>query len=282
MEAILAEFPQYKLDPADDPHNYKCPDPADDPVTYLCKDCVKRHYLPDQETIVRREPPNVCKLSLDNTLRAAPIPIELQDLSWMEERCLSPIVAFQTYVLVPFGLHARQGQVIHIPCNVSSTLQLLAPRMVPSNVEVVLLVRTSHTNKLKNLILGHYTKVNMGHIFDAFCALQQAKHPAFVQVEWPDTCPKSGIFRHPELGSDCVTFDLYNHVPHHRTDKVEDGYESIQSMIHAGMLPANSDVSPLDELLPKQARSSYRAAAAGPGHADLNKDVHLRRRNLRY
>ena len=150
--ATLAVCPDWELNPGNDPHNYKCPDPADDPVTYLCKDCVKRHYSPDQETIVRREPPSVCKLSLENNLRAAPIPIELQCLSWMEERCLSPIVAFQTYILVPFGLHARQGQVIHIPCNVSSTLELLAPRMVPSNVAVVLLVRTSHTDKLQTAL----------------------------------------------------------------------------------------------------------------------------------
>ena len=191
-------------DPADsnDPRNYRNYDHSQDFREfdqYLCEGCVKRHKQHDVLVPVRRMTSNKCKFSLDNCLHSVPVPTELSDLSWMEERCLAPVVACQTYVIVPYGLHARRGQVVHIPCDVSSNLEMLVPRDMPLGVEFAVLVRTSYTDVEKFLIYGHYTTVDMGKVYSAFKVLKRLKHPAFLNIQWPLNCPTTGKINHPNF-----------------------------------------------------------------------------------
>ena len=242
-------------DPADfdDPRNYRNYDPSQDHREfdqYLCEGCVKRHKQHDALVPVRRMISSKCKFSLDNSLHSVPVPTELLDLTWMEERCLAPVVACQTYVIVPYGLHARRGQVVHIPCDVSSNLEMLVPRDIPLGVEFAVLVRTSYTDVEKFLIYGHYTTVDMGKVYSAFKVLKRLKHPAFLNIQWPSNCPTTGKINHPNLVSEVVAEnDQYDHVSHRIDCDSETEFENIDSMLESCVLSSNVDIPHLAAIL---------------------------------
>jgi hypothetical protein len=168
----------------------------------------------------------------------------------MEERCLVPVVACQTYVIVPYGLHARRGQVVHIPCDVTSNLEMLVPRDIPLGVEFAVLVRTSYTDVEKFLIYGHYTTVDMGKVYSAFKVLKLLKHPAFLNIQWPSNCPTTGKINHPTLVSEVVAEnDQYDHVSHRIDCDLEAELENIDSMLESCVLSSNVDIPRLAAIL---------------------------------
>ena len=245
-------YPDY--DPGDDPRNYPDYDPANDTRKYnlyLCAPCVKRHKVFIPSSPVRREAPGVCQFSLLNNLDTLPPPVELERLNWMEQRCLSPVVVLQTFVIKPFGLHARRGQVIHIPMDVSSNLAMLAPRSKPSHVQMTVLVRSSHNDAKKRLIYGYYTKVDMAKVYAAFLELKRLDHRAFRDIEWPADCPMSGVSEHPDLVTEVHAFDEYDHVSHEHASLAESEFEPLESMLESAVVASNQDVPYLAEIMKK-------------------------------